>query len=129
MHLPFEGSELDNCLLSGGPLPDTERQHSMFIRVGINGHGLSGDALQQMVKKSLSAAKRSGTPSVADMEERDAKQSRERALYHRDVCGWLSKKNRQTHPKNRIAPWKRAYLSLIRELCRYQKDYVIYQTA
>lgn len=62
----------------------------MFIRVGINGHGLSGDALQQMVKKSLSAAKRSGTPSVADMEERDAKQSRERALYHRDVCGWLS---------------------------------------
>lgn len=58
---------------------------------------LSSDAFQQMVKKKHeSAAKCSGTPSLADMEERDTKQSCEWVLYHDEVCGWLSRNDKST---------------------------------
>lgn len=101
----------------------------MFIRLDINGHSLSSDALQQMVKKKISQLKCSGAPSSADMEEGDVKQSREWEPYHDEVGGWLSKK-RHIHPNlNPISQWKQVYLRFILQLFRYQKDYnVIYQT-
>lgn len=51
---------------------------------------------RKWLKKPASAAKCSGSVSLADMVERDAKQSCERVLYHDKVYGWLSRNYKST---------------------------------